>query len=130
YAATLKQEVEDRRRADEARRHTEERTTFAMAAARMGVWDLDVEANAVTWSATLAPVFGLTPDAAPTTIEAFLALVCPDDRPAVEASLQDALRGAAYFRSDFRAVWPDGSLHWVGNRAQIVRDADGRPLRV
>ena len=27
-------------------------------------------------------------------------------------------------------VWPDGSVHWIANRAQVHRDADGRALRL
>jgi PAS domain-containing protein len=30
----------------------------------------------------------------------------------------------------FRAIWPDGSAHWVHGRAQASYDADGKPLRL
>jgi two-component system cell cycle sensor histidine kinase/response regulator CckA len=31
---------------------------------------------------------------------------------------------------EFRAIWPDGSAHWVHGRAQASYDADGKPLRL
>ena len=52
--------IEDSRRQAAALRDAQDRTHFAMAAAHMGVWEIDLMTNVVTWSETLAPVFGLT----------------------------------------------------------------------
>jgi two-component system, cell cycle sensor histidine kinase and response regulator CckA len=119
-------EAETRR----TRKHTEERTTFALAAARMGVWEVELAGNRLTWSDTLAPVFGLTPDRAPKTIADFLQLIHPDDRRATESSFERAIAGERDYVVEFRAVWPDGSAHWVDGRAQVSYDADGKPVRM
>src|ERR1700681_534157 len=109
-------------------RENEERTNFALAAARMGVWEIEFGRNRMTWSGTMAPVFGLTPDQAPRTSADFFQLIHPDDRPAAEASIERAIAGERDVVVEFRAVWPDGSAHWVHGRAQASYDADGRPL--
>src|ERR1700686_66707 len=72
---------------EQALRENEERTTFALAAARMGVWEIEFATNRMTWSDTMAPIFGLTPDRAPNTTEDFFQLIHPDDRRSVEASI-------------------------------------------
>ncbi len=34
-----------------------------------------------------------------------------------------------YF-TEFRVIWPDGSVHWLETRAAVVMDAQGKPLRI
>src|SRR5207245_1036525 len=63
----LEIQIDERKRAEEALRENEERTNFALSAGRMGVWEVDFAANQLTWSDTMAPVFGVTPDKAPKT---------------------------------------------------------------
>ena len=48
-----------------ALRESEERTNYALGAAKIGIWTLDLESGRVRWSQTMGPVFGLTPDQAP-----------------------------------------------------------------
>ncbi|MGH2480431.1 MAG: PAS domain-containing protein, partial [Ktedonobacteraceae bacterium] len=40
----------------------------------------------------------------------------------------DALAGKREFHKDFRVIWPDGSVHWLSDRAQIISDAHGKPV--
>ncbi len=111
-------------------RRDEERTSFALAAARMGVWEIDFAANRLTWSESMAPVFGLTPASAPGSTEEFFQLIHPDDRRATRASVERAIAGERDFAIEFRAIWPDGSAHWVHGRAQASYNTDGTPLRL
>ena len=119
-----------RKRTEQALRENEERTTFALAAARMGVWEIEFATNRLTWSDTMAPLFGLTPDNAPKTTDAFLLLLHPDDRRTAAAAIERAIAGERDFVSEFRAIWPDGSVHSFQGRAQASYDADGKPVRL
>src|SRR3984893_16850241 len=96
----------------------------------MGVWEIEFGQNRMTWSGTMAPVFGLMPDQAPRTSADFFQLIHPDDRPAAEASIERAIAGEPDCVVEFRAIWPDGSAHWVHGRAQASYDAGGKPLRL
>jgi PAS domain S-box-containing protein len=98
---------------------SEERTAYALGAAHMGLWEVDTVTNVVTWSPTMAPVFGLGPHQAPTTVQGFLALIHPDDRRMVEASLTQAGVAGTDFKEEFRVLWPDGSAHWIAGRARM-----------
>jgi two-component system cell cycle sensor histidine kinase/response regulator CckA len=113
-----------------ALRRSEERTNFALGAARIGVWERDLVTRRVTWSETMAPLFGLTPEQAPPDAEAFLALIHPDDRRMLEDSMAQAVSQRTDFEVEFRALWPDGSTHWLAGRARMLRDADDKPLRM
>ncbi|MGI8402573.1 MAG: response regulator [Gemmatimonadaceae bacterium] len=110
-----------------ALRDSEERTNYALGAADMGVWTLDLDSAKVSWSETMSPVFGLTPDSAPTTSEGFLAAVHEDDRRKVEESLTQLASGGPELKEEFRVVWPDGTIHWVAGQGRMIRDALDKP---
>jgi two-component sensor histidine kinase len=38
------------------------------------------------------------------------------------------LAGSAAYEVEYRAVWPDGSLHYIAARGQLARDANEEPL--
>ena len=126
-AAALELEVQSRTR---ELRHSEERTNVALAAGQMGVWEVDFAAHRLTWSDTMAPVFGLTPDQAPATIEESLALVHPGDRSSVAAAIERAIADAGHYSMEFRTIWPDGSTHWIFGAGQASYGESGQPLRL
>jgi PAS domain S-box-containing protein len=124
-------ETQRKRRQSELKlRESEERTNFALAAARTGVWEIEFAKNRLAWSDTMAPLFGLTPDKAPKTTAEFFQLIHPEDRRAAAASIERAIAGECDYVVEFRALWPDGTTHWVHGRAQASYDAAGKPLRL
>jgi two-component system cell cycle sensor histidine kinase/response regulator CckA len=108
-----------------ALRDSEVRTNFALGAARMGVWELDLVTDQLTWSASTAALHGLPPDLAPRDAAAFIKRVHPDDRPSVEQGLSRVISEKGDLDLEYRVVWPDGTAHWVGGRARVMHDADG-----
>jgi PAS domain S-box-containing protein len=115
---------------ESALRENENRTAFALAAAGVGVWEIEFATNRMIWSDTMAAVFGLTPDQAPATAWQFFQLIHPDDRHDVEASVNRAITGEHDFLLEFRTVWPDGSTHWAYGRAQASGEAGRTPRRL
>jgi PAS domain S-box-containing protein len=111
-----------------ARREDDERMRFALAAAHMGVFEWDVNSDGMTWPGTTG--LGLKPEEAPTCGRAFFDLVHPDDRHALGANRDRALRDRTDAVSAFRTISSDGAVHWVQAHGHIVYDADGEPLRV
>jgi PAS domain S-box-containing protein len=108
-----------------------DQTRFALAAAQMGIWEIDVAADRVRWSDTLAPVFGLTPDDAPRTTDAFFNLLYPDDRASAREAMTTATeRRRTDYSTDFRVRWPDGSIHWLDSRARVLYDPNGGPMHM
>ena len=104
-----------------ALRWNEERTTYALGATLMGIWELDIATRQMTWSPTMAPVFGLRPEQAPSDVQGFFQLIHPDDRQMVEASFSQAEQAGTDFKEEFRVLWPDSSSHWIAGRARLSR---------
>jgi PAS domain S-box-containing protein len=114
------QDVTERRRLREARLH------LALEAAGTGSWEWDLVDGTVHRSATAAGLLRLEGDPSGPA----LAQLHPDDRDDIAAARERAIAGDGRFDVEYRVPQPDGSLRWVHSRAELVRDADGRPVRL
>jgi len=99
---------------------------LALAAARMGVWEWDLNSDAVRWSTATVLAHGLTPETVPTTGRAAFALVHPDDRQHHQEVCDRAIRDGADLFAEYRIVAGD-AVHWVQSRGHVTYDAAGKP---
>jgi PAS domain S-box-containing protein len=106
----------------------DERVRSALAAAGIGVWEWDLHSDAVRWSSTTG--LGLNPEEAPTSGRAFFELVHPDDRQALGAATDHAMRYKTDIVAEYRTLASDGAIRWVEAHARVTHDKDGQPLRV
>jgi len=123
-------DITERKRAEEAIRHASERLLLATRAGGVGIWELDTVDNKLIWDDQMYRLYGITPDMFGGSYEAWRAGVHPEDLPKGEAELQMALRGEKEFDTEFRVVWPDGTIHHIRALAQVHRDASGKPTNV
>ena len=121
-------DVTERNWADQALRQSREQLRVALQAARMATWRWDLQSDARVWDAE----FPLPWNAPEGTTEghprAFLDQVHPDDRTRVSEAVRAAVEGAGQYREEYRVVSPDGSVHWLTDQGEVIRDDNGRPL--
>jgi PAS domain S-box-containing protein len=128
YVGTI-QDITERKRNEEALRDAELRQRLAIDAARLAVWELDIATDQAKITPELNPLFGLPPDARP-TLDELRRLYADGEREKVQKAAQEALaQGKKHFEVEYRVRWPDGSLHWLLLRAEVVFQ-DGQPQRV
>ena len=113
------------REGEEALRQSEQRLRLALNAGGMGSWEWDLATDRLTWSERLERLFGLEPGAFGGTYAEFIALVHPADRELVRGSIEAANGGYDSPAVVYRAVWPDGTVHWHERKSQRTRDEDG-----
>ena len=102
----------------------------ALEAGRLGVWDWDVGGGRMRWSRSLEAIHGLAPGAFRGTLQAFQALIHPDDRASVMAAITLTLERRDDHRVEYRIVRPDGTVRWVEGRGQMLGDSRGHGLRM
>src|SRR5262249_12169976 len=105
-----------------------ERLQAALDASKTGTWRWNIRANTLDWDDNLIRLFGLEPGHAVPTLDDFIALVHPDDRQAVAAACQRSMKDGTATALEYRAVWLDGSVHWIDDRGSTVFGDDGGPL--
>ncbi|MBI4000486.1 MAG: PAS domain-containing protein, partial [Nitrospira defluvii] len=130
YVGGVAIDVTDRKRTEAALKVSEERLRLALEAAQLGVWDWDIRTNVVQWSENVPSVFGLSRDAFARTYEAYLSLVHPQDLDRLLQAISQSLQADAEYKIEHRILWPDGTVHWLACRGDVLRDAGGTPLRM
>jgi PAS domain S-box-containing protein len=104
-----------------------EELLLALEAAQAGTFRVDLRTQELRWSPSLSALYGLAPDEAPRSFEDFVALVHPDDRERLGKAVRAALDDGVPYSIEIRALWPDGSVHWLHGAGRRVDDAEGRP---
>lgn len=96
-----------------ALRESEARLRFALEVARIGDWDLDLRSGVIHRSVRHDHCFGYDELQPEWSIATLLSHVHPEDREAVALSYRRGLLREDDWRTEFRAVWPDASVHWL-----------------
>lgn len=110
----------------------EERWNFALEAARDGVWDWNVETGEASYTKRWKEMLGYGEDEIADAFEEWETRVHPRDKDKVLAVLNEHLDGTTpFYEVVNRLRGKDGSYRWIHVRGKaVVRDAQGRPLRV
>ncbi len=93
--------------------------------AAVGKWRSEVATGELRWSPMVFEIFGVRPGT-PITYSTFLAAVHPEDRDHAAALHQGALQGEK-LQWEHRIQRPDGSVRWVLERGELIRDGVGQP---
>ncbi|MDP1928866.1 MAG: response regulator [Thiobacillus sp.] len=96
----------------------------------IGTWEWNILSGDLYWSERIAPLFGYANGELETSYDNFLAAIHPDDRQAVIDAVNACLERDVPYEIEHRVVWPDGTVHWMLERGDVVRDADGKPMQM
>ncbi len=129
-ARELAAQAESRVQAEALRRTNAERLALALEAGRLGVWEWDMVTNTVWWSDNLEEIHGLPKGSFQGTLEGFQQIIHPHDKERVSQAIAHAVETRSDYDIEFRAVRPDGGYLWIGGKAKVFSDGQGRPVRM
>ncbi len=128
--AITSRDITERKLSEEALKESEARLRLALESAQMGIWDWNIATNEMMYSQQLGPMFGLPRGTYHSTYEAFLNAVHPEDSAYVQEAVARAIEEGADYAVEFRVLWPDGALNWIGNKGHVYCDETGKPIRM
>ena len=110
--------------------HLNTRLTLALRAGGFGVWDFDLSSRVLFWDDQMFAMYGVDKTKFGQTYDAWVSAVHFDDIGPANAELESAIAGKKEYDTEFRVVWPNGSIRHIKALATVQRDASGAPLRV
>ena len=124
-------DVTERRRIADELEEQRRRVEVAVEATELGLWELDLRSETLTWSDRNRKLFGVGPDA-PVSSQIYMDQVHEDDRPKLrEAYLAARDRSeSGDFAAEYRIKTPAGETRWVLSRGRVISDEQGPRLVV
>jgi PAS domain S-box-containing protein len=116
-----------------ARDQLERQQRFLEAARRVGkigFFRRPLDGGPYTWTEEIYRDFGVDPASFTPTFETLMAMIHPDDRAQVDASVRRAIAEGESGSHTYRIIRPDGQIRWRRVASGLERRADGTPVAV
>ncbi len=123
-------DITAQKRAEEELLVSRERLLLAQSAAGVATYDWNLRENVGHGSREFNPLYGLPPNDIGPSSEEWAQLIHPEDRERVLDEREQTRQGGDPCDSEFRVVWPDGTVHWLLVRGKLLRDSEGKPIRM
>lgn len=124
-------EIRERRRAEARAEEILERYRIVARATNDVIWDWSLDTDVATYSESVEAMLGYTPDEILNHRSWWKDNIHPDDRDALLERIEKAFASDAMtISAEYRFRRADGSYATVLDRARILRDEDGRVVRV
>lgn len=129
--AVSMRDVSGRRQEREALRLSVERFRGVARATSDAVWDWNIEQDSTWWSEGMETLFGHPLDEMTRSTSAWTEFIPEEDRIRVLGSIYGVLQGGSEeWSQEYRFARRDGTLAWVLDRGFVIRDPDGKALRM
>ena len=123
-------DITDRKRAENDLKQTATRLALATRAGGVGIWDWDIVNNVLIWDDQMLALYGIDKENFRGAYEAWQKGLHPDDVLRGDQEIQMAIISKMEFDSEFRVLWPDGTIRYIRALAVIQRDDSGKALRM
>lgn len=132
YAISIVEDVTEKHKAELALRDSEGQLRRALDAARMGIWEWDIDQDHIEWSANVHRIFGLPPDQTPVTRDASIAIIAPQDRERVSREIGAVLATVTQnnYITEYQVAVAGGGIRWFEVRGEVERNDAGRPFHM
>jgi diguanylate cyclase (GGDEF)-like protein len=102
-----------------------QRLEIALETSKIGVWDFNITTGQLIWDDRMRVLYDVAPDRQIVSYEDWSGAIHPDDFAEAKRSFAVAMETAADYRSDFRVVRRDGSIHNIRAIGTAYRDLRG-----
>ncbi|MBN2702568.1 MAG: PAS domain S-box protein [Pontiellaceae bacterium] len=107
-----------------------QRCDIAAGIANMGVWELSLTDNMLSFDERLALMFGFDSIQLTRPFEDFVDCIFPEDRQRIMENIEIAHRGGQPARLEFRITTPHGKIRYIQAFAKALLDDDGKATRL
>ncbi len=107
---------------------SQDRLNRAQNFAHISNWEWNPNTDELRLSEQMGPLFGRPAGITVTSLEEFKVVIHPDDVHLVLEAIDRCLDENQDFDIEHRTLWPDGSIHWVHESGDVLRNVKGEPV--
>jgi len=130
HSLAVVQDVTEKNAMSDALRIKEERLALATSVNEIGIWEVDLITGRLAWDDTMFRIFDADRATFGGTVEDWSSKLHPDDFMRSTQAFQNAIDSHQPLDFDFRVVRRDGQIRYVNTRAIVIKDAQGKGVRV
>jgi len=108
----------------------EERLKRSQRYSNIGTWDWHIKTGDIYWSERVMPLYGHEAGEVVIRYEDFIDKIHTDDRQTLTNAINECLNNNREYEIEHRVVWPDKSIHWLLERGDVQRDANGEAVHM
>lgn len=121
-------DITDKKEAEEELKRVSTRLAMATFAGGIGVWEMNLVTNELYADEQLFRLFGEEKKSPDDSNEAWLKNLYQDDIKRITEEIALAVKGEKQLNTEFRVVWPDGTIHSIRSIAIVQRNKENIPV--
>lgn len=124
------QDIHEEKKAELRYQEISNRLKIATEHANIGIWEYDILENTLIWDESMYNLYGLRKEDFSGEYEAWEAGVHPYDKERGTAEINLAIAGEKEFDTEFRVLWPDGTVRNIKAIATTERNSNGEAVKM
>lgn len=124
------QDIDEKKRTELEYQKVSERLSIATNAAKIGIWDYNLLENELLWDDNMYLLYGVNKEDFTGVYEAWQSGLHPEDKKRGDEEIALAIEGKKDFDTEFRVVWPNGSIRHIKAMAIVQRDESGKAIKI
>ncbi len=130
YNFTTAVDITERKQMEEALRQSEERLRDILRHMQDVVWSVELPSYQITYlNPAIKTIYGRPETDFYEDNTLWSKVIHPDDVARIQV-IQNALIQQGFRDSEYRIIRPDGEVRWMHDRAWLVKDEHGQPIRM
>ncbi|MDA0269160.1 MAG: PAS domain S-box protein [Cyanobacteria bacterium] len=121
-------DISERKQAEDRLQYTSQRLQEAQRIAKLGNWELDRQTDRLYWSDEIFHIFEIDQQKSGASYEAFVEVIHPDDREAVNQAYRKHLQEGIPYSIVHRLLMPDGRIKYVQAQCATKHDVEGTAI--
>lgn len=126
----ITRDISRRKQVEAKLRESNAQLDLALTSARMGTWYIDLVDQRRYPDKRVYELLDIDPASFKGELAEFMQVVHPDDRQKVKDAVARTVGEGAPYELEYRIVRRNGDIRYISTRGMLVRDDNGRPMRI
>jgi len=127
---SLVEDITERKKAESEVRVSKEKLSLALENGSIGIWEWNIDTNAIEWDDRMEKIFGFEPGTFGKSYESFENCLVEEDKPHLRMALRNALEKDIPFETIYRIHFMKDGQKYINAKALVNKNTNGTPYKM